>query len=256
MNVLSLFDLKGEKAIVTGAARGLGEQMAMALAEAGADVAVVADKDIDGLRRVSENIQNLGVNSILIKADVREISDVENMVRVVKDKFKKIDILVNNAGVVSWSPAEEMSLEEWKRVIDINLTGVFLCCQLVGREMIKQRKGSIINISSISGFIVNYPQKQCHYNASKAAVHHLTKSLAVEWAPYNIRVNAICPGYMATPLLKLADEKLLEEWASFTPQKRIGEPSEIKGLCVFLASKASSYVTGATILIDGGYTAL
>lgn len=253
MGILSIFELEGEKAIVTGGGQGLGREMALALAEAGADVAVV-QRHVEVAEKTAKDIRKLGRESIAIRVDVSKPEDVENMVRMVKNKFGKIDILVNNAGVVSWVPAEKMSLEEWNKVIDINLTGVFLCCKMVGQEMIKQRKGSIINISSISSFIANRPQKQCHYNSSKAGVNLLTKCLAVEWAPYNIRVNAIAPGYMATPLLKKADDKLLEGWASRSPMKRIAEPYEFKGLCVFLASRASSYLTGSIIVADGGYT--
>jgi len=253
MNVLSMFDLKGEKAIVTGGGQGLGKEMALALAEAGADVAVVQRRLEMGEQTAAE-IKKLGRKGIAIKADVSKEEDVKKVVETVKREFGRIDICVNNAGIAGWKAAEDMTLEEWREMIDIDLTGVFLCCKWVGREMIKQKKGSIINISSMSGYIVNVPQKQCHYNAAKAGVHHLTKSLALEWAPYNVRVNAICPGYMMTPLLRLADKKILDEWASMTPQKRIADPSEIKGLCVFLASKASTYVTGSAIIIDGGYT--
>lgn len=253
MDVLSLFKLDGQKAIVTGGGQGLGKEMAIALAEAGADVAVLQRRVEMGEETAAE-IRKLGREAIALKVDVSKEKDVENVVKVVMEKFGKIDILVNNAGIARWAAAEAMTLEEWREIIDIDLTGVFLCCKWVGREMIKQKRGSIVNISSMSGYIVNVPQKQCHYNTAKAGVHHLTKSLAVEWAPYNIRVNAICPGYMMTPLLRLADQKILDEWASYTPMKRIADPSEIRGLCVFLASKASSYITGASILIDGGYT--
>lgn len=253
MSVLSLFKLDGKKALVTGGGRGLGKEMAVALAEAGADVAV-AQRRVEEGEETAKEIRKLGRQAIAIRADMSKEADIEQMVKTVVDKFGRIDICVNNAGIAKWKAAEEMTLDEWNELMDINLTGVFLCCKHVGKVMIKQKKGSIINISSMSGYIVNIPQKQCHYNASKAAVHHLSKSLAVEWAPYNIRVNAICPGYMLTPLLKLADKEILDEWAAMTAQKRIADPSEIKGLCIFLASEASSYVTGSAILIDGGYT--
>lgn len=253
MSVLSLFKLDGEKALVTGGGRGLGREMAIALGEAGADVAIVDRLAEEGKKVVSE-IEKLGREAIFLEGDVSKEEDVKKSVQTVMDKFGRVDILVCNAGIANWSPAEEMTLGQWNEMIDINLTGVFLYCKWVGREMIRQRKGSIINVSSMSAYIVNVPQKQCHYNASKAAVIHLTRSLAVEWAPYNIRVNAICPGYIMTPLLRLADKKLLDEWISYTPQKRIADPSEFKGICVFLASKASSYLTGSSIVIDGGYT--
>ncbi len=253
MNVKEMFDLRGEKAIVTGAAQGLGEQMALGLAEAGADVAVV-DINIDRAAKVAESIQNLGRESISIKADVTKVSDVENMVRIVKDRFGKIDILINNAGIANHLPAEEISKEEWDSVIEINLSGTFLCAQAVGREMIKQKKGNIINISSMSGLIVNIPQPQIHYNTSKAGVIMITKSLAGEWAKYNIRVNAIAPGYMRTPLVDKVFPKYGKGWSSLTPMGRIGDPSEIKGPALFLASKASSFVTGSVLVMDGGYT--
>jgi len=253
VNVKSLFDLTGEVGIVTGGAQGLGEQMALALAEAGADI-VLADINIEQAQKVAEKIRNLGRECIAIKTDVSEPSQVENMVTKAKEKFGKIDILINNAGLVSNFPAEELSKEEWDRVIKVNLTGVFLCTQAVGREMIKQRKGSIINIASMSGLIVNRPQPQLHYNTSKSGVIMLTKSFAAEWAKYNIRVNAIAPGYMRTPLVDKVYPKYGKDWVKYIPMGRIGEPSEIKGPALFLASKASSYMTGSVLVMDGGYT--
>ncbi|GAI28133.1 unnamed protein product, partial [marine sediment metagenome] len=162
MQVKELFDLTGEKAIVTGAAQGLGEQMALALAEAGADVAVV-DMNIEGADKVAESIQNLSRDSIAIKVDVTKVNDVENMVKITEERFGKIDILINNAGIASNVPAEELGKEEWDKTIEVNLTGVFLCAQRVGRKMIAQKKGNIINISSMSGLIVNKPQPQINY---------------------------------------------------------------------------------------------
>ena len=253
MNAKEMFDLSGEKAIVTGAAQGLGEQMSLALAEAGADVAVI-DVNIDAACRVTDHIRNIGRESIAVKADVTKIADVENMVKVAKDRFGKIDILINNAGITINVPAGEMSKEEWDRVIEVNLTGVFLCAQAVGREMIKQKKGNIINISSMSALIANRPQPQISYNASKAGVIMITKSLASEWRKYNIRVNAIAPGYMRTPLVDKVFPKYGKDWSSLTPMGRIGDPSEIKGPALFLASRASSFVTGSVLVMDGGYT--
>ena len=253
MQVKELFDLTGKKAIVTGAAQGLGEQMALALAEAGADVAVV-DMNIEGADKVAESIQNLGRSSIAIKVDVTKVDDVENMVKIVKERFGRIDILINNAGIVSNIPAEELSKEVWDRTIEVNLSGVFLCAQRVGRKMIAQKEGNIINISSMSGLIVNKPQPQIDYNSSKAGVIMLTKSLAAEWAKYNIRVNAIVPGYMRTPLVDKVFHKYGKGWSSLTPLGRLGNPSEIKGPALFLASEASSFVTGSVLVMDGGYT--
>lgn len=254
MNVLSMFDLKGEKAIVTGGGQGLGKEMALALAEAGADVAVV-QRRVEIAEQTAEEIRKLGRESIAMKVDVSKAADVQNMVEVTKDRFGKIDILINNAGIAQAVPALAMTEEEWDRMIDIHLKGTFLCSQMVGREMVKQKKGSIINISSMSAFIVNRPQEHAHYNTAKAAISHLTKNLAVEWAKYNIRVNAIAPGYIKTPMTAAAsDTKIADEWLSLSPMGRLGEPYELKGLALFLASKASSFVTGSVILVDGGYT--
>lgn len=255
MNVLSMFDLTGEKAIVTGGGQGLGREMALALAEAGADVAVV-QRRVEVSEQTAEEIRKLGRDSFAMKVDVSKAEDVKNMVAAAKDRFGKIDILINNAGIAQHVPAEDITEEDWDTMIDIDLKGVFLGSQIVGREMIKQRKGSIINIASMSGFIVNHPQQQVHYNTAKAGIVMLTKGLAVEWAKYNIRVNAIAPGYIKTPLLAqdLGPGKIGEEWVKLTPMGRLGEPFELKGLALFLASKASSFMTGSTIVIDGGYT--
>jgi len=253
MQVKELFNLEGENAIVTGASQGLGKEMAIALAEVGANIAVVDINKEKGEEVVAE-IKNMGRESLFIKCDVSSEKDVENMVKEVKNKFGKIDILVNNAGIVSNFSAEEMDLKEWEKIIDIDLTGVFICAQKVGREMIKQEKGVIVNIASMSGIIVNNPQPQCHYNTAKAGVIMLTKSLAAEWAKYNIRVNAIAPGYMGTDMVKRAFPKYGQNWIPLIPMGRIGEPYEIKGPIVFLCSRASSYITGSVLVMDGGYT--
>lgn len=256
MSVLDLFRLDGEVAIVTGGAQGLGEQMCVGLAEAGASV-VVADLNLEKAQKVAEHIRTLGVSALAVKVDVTKKAEVEAMVQKTLEQFGKVDVLVACAGVGQWMKAEDMPEEDWKRVLDINLNGVFFACQAAGRAMIKRRKGSIITISSMSGIIVNTPQAQAHYNASKAAVIMLTKSLAAEWAPYNVRVNTIAPGYMETQLvadlLKQCPE-YGELWRKLTPMGRLGRPEEIKGPCVFLASPASSYLTGSVLVMDGGYT--
>ena len=259
MNVLSMFDLKGEKAIVTGGGQGLGREMAFALAEAGADVAL-AQRHVEVAEKAAEEIRKLGRDSFAIKADVSKADDVKNMVAAVKDRFEKIDILINNAGIAQHGATEDLAEADWDKMLDIDLKSVFLCSQLVGREMIKQKKGSIINTASMSGIIVNRPQPQSAYNTAKAGVIMLTKSLAMEWAKYNIRVNAICPGYIRTAMLDAVLSKhsrlssIGEEWLALTPIGRFGEPSELKGLALFLASKASSYITGSAIVIDKSYT--
>jgi len=162
--------------------------------------------------------------------------------------------LINNAGIVNNVPAEKLTKEEWDKVMEVNLTSVFLCAQIVGKEMIKNKKGNIINISSMSGLIVNRPQPQIHYNTSKAGVIMITRSLAAEWAKYNIRVNAIVPGYMRTPLVDKVFPQYGKGWSSLVPMGRLGDPLEIKGPALFLASRASSYVTGSILVMDGGYT--
>ncbi|MCX7668168.1 MAG: SDR family NAD(P)-dependent oxidoreductase, partial [Atribacterota bacterium] len=228
MAVQELFDLHGEVAIVTGGAQGLGKEMSLALAEAGASV-VVADVNLEKAKSVAQEIEKLGVQSLAVQVDVTHQAQVEAMVQKTIDTFGKIDILVASAGVGQWVKSEEMPLEDWNRVISINLTGLFLCCQAVGREMIKRRKGSIITISSMSGIVANVPQPQAHYNASKGAVIMLTRSLAMEWAPYNVRVNTIAPGYMET---KLVEDLLVQYpeyaklWRELTPMKRLGRPEE------------------------------
>ncbi|MGC8778758.1 MAG: SDR family NAD(P)-dependent oxidoreductase, partial [Candidatus Caldatribacteriaceae bacterium] len=226
MAVQELFDLHGEVAIVTGGAQGLGKEMSLGLAEAGASV-VVADLNLKKAQDVAQEITQLGVKSLALEVDVTREDQVEGMVRKVLAHFGKVDILVASAGVGQWVKAEEMPLADWNRVMAINLTGVFLSCQAVGREMIKRRKGSIITISSMSGIVANVPQPQSHYNASKGAVIMLTRSLAMEWAPYNVRVNTIAPGYMET---KLVEDLLVEYpeyaklWRELTPMKRLGRP--------------------------------
>jgi len=255
MDVLSMFDLTGEKAVVTGGGQGLGRAMALALAEAGADVAVV-QRRVEVAEKTAGEIRKLGRDSLAMKVDVSQAGDVKRMVAAVMDRFGKIDILINNAGIGQSVRAEDMTEEDWDRLMGINLKSVFLCSQMVGREMIKRKKGSIINIASMSGFIVNRPQEHAHYNTSKAAVVMLTKSLAMEWVRYNIRVNAIAPGYIETPLLAsaLGPRNLGEEWLKYVPMGRLGEPDELKGVALLLASRASSFMTGSTIIIDGGYS--
>lgn len=254
MNVLSMFDLAGEKAIVTGGGQGLGKEMALALAEAGADVLVV-QRRVEVAEKVAEEIRSMGRDAHAMSVDVSDAESVESMVRTALDRFGQIDILINNAGIGQRAKVEEMLEKDWDRMMDIHLKGTFLCSQQVGREMIKRKKGSIVNISSISAVIVNRPNKQTHYNTAKAAISHLTKNMAVEWAEHNIRVNAIAPGFFETPLTAagLAGDAG-KEWKMMTPMDRVGKPHEIKGVALFLASEASSFCTGSVLLVDGGYT--
>lgn len=255
--VLEQFSLAGQVGIVTGGGQGLGQVFCRAFAEAGADIVVAELNAMTGPDTVRD-IEALGRHAMFVQTDIRRRESIDALVAATLAKFGKIDFLMNNAGIVKWQAAEEVSEEEWREVIDVNLNGLFFCCQAVGKQMIAQQSGRIINIASMSGQIVNLPQQQSSYNASKAAVIHLTKSLAVEWAPHNIRVNAIAPGYMNTPMARpfFDDPYYGGAWIDAIPMKRPGLPEELGPLAVFLASQASSYVTGACMTIDGGYTAL
>jgi NAD(P)-dependent dehydrogenase (short-subunit alcohol dehydrogenase family) len=256
MSVLERFSLDGDVAVVTGAGRGLGREMATALAEAGADVAI-ADIDVESARESAEELAGDGTDTTAVEVNVTSEESVEAMVETVTDELGPIDVLVNNAGVAGNEPAEEMSLDLWNKVIDVNLTGVFLCSKHVGKRMLDRGEGRIVNIASMSGFDVNVPQPQVGYNASKAGVRMITQSCAVEWADRGVRVNAIAPGYMRTELVDGVLEEnpaMEEEWIENTPMGRLGQPHELGPLAVYLASDASSYMTGSTVLIDGGYT--
>ena len=256
--ILDRFRLDNKRAIVTGGAIGIGRAIAEALAEAGADVAVADIANFDNAQALVEKIKQMGQESHFIKADVRIIKDVQQMVAQVVDKWERIDILVNNAGICLNAPAEDMTEAQWDDVIDINLKGVFLCCQAVGRQMIKQKSGAIVNVGSMSAEIANYPQPQVAYNAAKAGVHILTKCLATEWARFNIRVNAIAPGYVETeltrPFLDDNPHEAEEYWYGGALQNRIGRPDEIAGAVLYLASEAASYATGSVLTVDGGFT--
>ncbi|WP_010677122.1 SDR family NAD(P)-dependent oxidoreductase [Bacillus timonensis] len=259
MNIKDRMDLSDKCSIVTGGSRGLGLAMAKALAEYGSNI-VIADINEENSEELIQNFNNdYGVKAKFVKVDVTDENQVRNLVQDVKATFGKIDVLINNAGIASVENAEDMSYENWKRVIDINLNGTFLVAREVGKQMIEQQNGSIINISSMSGMIVNTPQNQCGYNSSKAGVIMLTKSLAVEWAKHNIRVNSIAPGYMNTVMnhnYLRGRKATYEKWLELTPMHRLGEPEELGALAVFLASQASSFITGSIYNADGGYVAL
>lgn len=256
-DVNELFSLKGRVAIVTGGGQGLGKSMAKGLAQAGADI-VIAARHIETALVTQKEIEALGVRCTVIKGDMRNEEDVCRMVDQVVEEYGKIDILFNNAGTWRGDKAELMTTEDWKEVIDVNLTGPFLVSREVGKVMLKQGKGSIVNTASMSGIIVNTPQEQCAYNASKGGLIMLTKSMATEWAERGVRVNAICPGYMRTEMSEDRWQKkdpAIDKWLAMTPMNRSGVPDELMGIAVYLASDASSFVTGSTYLVDGGYTA-
>ena len=247
-----LFDLERKIAVVTGASRGLGKAMAIGLAKAGADV-VVTDI-LDTSETVSE-IKKLNRESLGLVVDVSNKSDIEAMVKKIRDKFGIIDILVNNAGILRTGDAEAIDKDDWDKVLQVNLTGQFLCAQAVGREMIKQKTGSIINIASIAG-LGGYASS-VPYSASKAGVILMTKTLAVEWGKHNVRVNTICPGVFATDMTDsyLKDKQFKDMIKNKVPLGRPAKPDELVGTVVYLASKASDYMTGHALVIDGGWTA-
>ncbi len=254
MNVMSLFDLSGKKIIVTGSGQGLGKAIALALAEAGADI-IITDINNKAATEVEDKIKEIGRDAFSVEMDVSDYSSVKKAINEILHKYNRIDVLVNNAGINRRVAAEEMEKEDWQDVIDVNLNGVFFCCQIVGRQMIKQKKGSIINIASISGSLLNRDVKQIAYYASKGAVIMLTKGLAMEWASYNIRVNSISPGWMDTPLVKnefINNKNKFENIIKDIPLKRFGKPFELGPAAVFLASEASSFITGEDLVIDGG----
>ncbi|WP_135557131.1 SDR family oxidoreductase [Paenibacillus cymbidii] len=258
MGIMEKLQLRGYATIVTGGAVGLGRAMAAALAEMGSDL-VIADLNRGNADKAAAELrEQYGVRAHVVEADVSKPEDAERVCAETLREFGKIDVLLNNAGIVKNAKAEEMAYQDWLDVINVNLNGVFLMSQQVGRQMIRQGKGSIINISSMSGIIVNTPQNQVAYNVSKAGVISLTKTLAAEWAPHGVRVNTIAPGYMKTELTdKFFREggALIERWMSMTPMGRPGVPDELQGIAVYLASEASSFTTGAVFSIDGGYTA-
>ena len=252
MSILNQFELVGKKAFVTGGARGIGKSVAIALAEAGASVAIV-DLDLETAEETAAQLRKLGVKTLAVKTDVTVPQDVDRMIDTVMASFGTIDIAFNNAGICINQSAAEMNYETWRKVIDVNLNGVFLTAQAAGRIMVKNQKGSIINTASMSGHIVNEPQPQCAYNASKAGIIQLTKSLAAEWAPYHVRVNSISPGYIGTDLTNAATQ-WIPGWVDRTPQKRMGNPEELQGAVLYLASDAATFTTGTDLIVDGGFT--
>jgi NAD(P)-dependent dehydrogenase (short-subunit alcohol dehydrogenase family) len=253
MSIKNLFDITGKKALVTGAGRGIGKVLALTLAEAGCDVALFG-LHRQNLEEVAMLVQESFVSSLVLEGDVSQKSDVIKAFSRVSEDFGRLDICVNNAGISKQTPVEDMPEDDWDSIMDTNMKGVYLCSQEAVRLMIPQKIGSIINIGSISAQIVNVPQKQAVYNTSKAGVVMLTKSMALEWAPYGIRVNSISPGYMKTEMTLETMTPLFSEWESLTPIGRLGIPEDLRGAIIFLASEASSYMIGHDLVVDGGYT--
>jgi NAD(P)-dependent dehydrogenase (short-subunit alcohol dehydrogenase family) len=247
-------DLEGKVAVVTGGARGLGLSMARALARHGVRIGLV-----DLLEEVEESAAALP-EAVGTTADVTSADDVAAAFARVSEQLGSPSLLVNAAGITVWEDSLDATPESWRRVIDINLTGTFLCCQALGRACRDDgHAGAIVNVSSMSGRVVNVPQHQTSYNASKAAVDQLTKSLAVEWAELGVRVNAVAPGYFLSDMTRQFTEsnpELAERWQGMIPAGRMGEPQDLDGLVVFLCSDASAYIVGQSIVIDGAYTAI
>ena len=248
MSVLDAFRLDGRVAVVTGGNRGLGRAFAAALAGAGARVAIAA-RDQDRSETVAGDI-----GALAVPADVTDEASVIAMLETVTSELGPVDVLVNNSGTCFHRPALEVPDEEWRTVWDVNVDGLWRCSRVVGAQMVGRGTGAIVNIGSISAQIVNRPQMQPAYNASKAAVHQLTKSLAAEWAPHGVRVNALAPGYVKTEMAPVDRPEFRRHWIEDAPMQRYAVPDELGPSLVYLASDASSFVTGTVLVVDGGYT--
>ena len=253
MNIMDRFALNGRVAVVTGSTRGLGEGFARALGDAGASIAIVG-RDAEAGRRVVADLEARGTASTFIAADITERENVDAVLEATMARFGRVDVLVNNAGTCVHAPALDVTPDEWRQVMNVNLDALWTCSQVFGRQFVEQGSGVIVNIGSMSGVIVNRPQWQPAYNASKAAVHQLTRSLAAEWAPFGVRVNALAPGYIKTEMSPVDDPRYRQNWIDDAPMKRYGTIEELAPAVVFLASDASSFVTGSVLVADGGYT--
>lgn len=248
--MLTQFSLEGQIAVVTGAGQGIGKAVAIALAQAGADVVVNDHSELAGAQDTARQIQQAGRRSLVIKADVANQDQVKAMVEQIIEEFGRVDILVNNAGINIKKVAEEMDEETWNKVIDVNLNGTYHCCKEFGKYMIERKQGKIINFSSICGVCILRNDFQLAYHASKGGVVLLTKALAEEWSKYNIRVNSVSPGYTQTnmcPTGAPGDVNII-------PMGRKAEPAEMGGAVIFFASDASGYITGQNLCVDGGYS--
>ena len=255
VNVKQLFDLTGRLAIVSGGSIGLGRQMAEGLAEMGANLVLCARKK-ERCEEAAEALRSLGGQTLALECDVKNKAAIQHVVDETLGKFGRIDILVNNAGVSWGAPVEEMTLEQWDRVLSTNLTGTFLFCQAVGNAMIAQGSGKIINIASVAGLSGASAELQAiGYHASKGGVIAFTKDLACKWAPHNIQVNAIAPGWFPTHMSGWIIEHRKDSLLAKIPLGRFGGDHDLKGAAVFLASDASAYVTGHVLVVDGGQTA-
>lgn len=250
-----LFSLEDKVVVITGGAQGIGEEVAKHMVALGADV-VIMDRQEEKAQKVADAIaKESGRKVIAIGVDVTNPDDVNAAIERADKEMGKLDLLFNNAGIVLHKAAVDVTPDEWLRVINVNLNGIFFVATSFARYLLAHnKKGSIVNTASMSGTIVNWPQQQASYNASKAGVIHLTKSLAVEWAPLGIRVNCISPGYMFTELTSFVRQDWQDMWKDDTPMKRMGTPNELVGAIVYLFSDSASYTTGSDVIIDGGFT--
>lgn len=254
LNAPKLFDLSGQVAFVTGAGSGIGQRIAIGMAQCGADVACLDRREDGGLSETVSMIKSIGRQSLGLMADVTSREALEEAVAKTETDLGPLSIALNAAGIANANPAEDMAEDQYQTLMDVNLKGVFLSSQAEANAMLKHGKGSIINIGSMSGVIVNRGLTQAHYNASKAGVIHMSKSMAMEWVSRGIRVNSISPGYTATPMNTRPEMvHQTKEFESQTPMGRMASVDEMVGPAVFLASDASSYCTGVDLLVDGGF---
>jgi NAD(P)-dependent dehydrogenase (short-subunit alcohol dehydrogenase family) len=252
--MMNLFSLEREISFVTGAGSGIGQRIAVGLAEAGASVGCFDLPSSTGLVTTLEQIKKLGGRAIALTGDVTSAADLNQAVDAVEKQLGPLSVALNCAGIANAAPAEEMPLEQWQRVLGVNLTGVFLSCQAEAKVMLARKRGSVVNIASMSGIIVNRGLMQAHYNASKAAVIHLSKSLAMEWCDRGVRVNSISPGYTATPMnLRPEMAGQTKQFEAETPLGRMATVDELVGPAIFLSSKAASFCTGVDLIVDGGF---
>lgn len=253
MYLESIFGLAGKTALVTGGRVGIGQVIAIALARAGAEVVIMGKTDSQETVRM---IEGVGGKAYSITANVTDEEAVEKATDLIMERSGHIDIVFNNAGICIHKDTLEATIEEWRQVIDVNLTGEYIVARAAGRRMIESgTKGSIINMASMSGTIVNIPQWQASYNASKAGVMHMTRSLAIEWAEHGIRVNSLSPGYIGTPMSADTPQELKNAWMPLMPYHRMGKPEELIPAILYLACDAAGYTTGSDVIVDGGYVA-
>lgn len=254
MYLEEMFGLKGKVAVVTGGGRGIGQVVAEGLARAGAEVVILARS---GANETVQNIEAAGGKAYFIATDVTKEESVHAAFETILEKSHSVDIIFNNAGICIHKDTLSASIEEFRQVVDVNLTGEYIVAREAGRMMIEKGiRGSIINMASMSGSIVNIPQWQCSYNASKAAVIHMTRSLAAEWVDYGIRVNSLSPGYIGTPMSADTPKELKDAWMPLIPMHRMGKPEELLPAVLYLACDAAGYTSGSDVVVDGAYTAI